>query len=36
MLKICVDMDGTICQNKNINQQYYDVEPMDGAVKTLY
>jgi len=35
MLKICVDMDGTICKNKNINQHYYDVEPMDGAVETL-
>lgn len=34
-MRICVDMDGTICKNKILNQDYYDVEPIDGAVETL-
>ena len=34
-MRICVDMDGTICKNKIGEQQYFDVEPIDGAVDTL-
>ena len=34
-MKICVDMDGTICQNKKKGQDYYDVEPMPAAVQSL-
>lgn len=34
-MKICVDMDGTICNNKLQNQDYYDVEPTYNAVLTL-
>ena len=34
-MKICVDMDGTICKNKQETQDYYDVEPISGAVEAL-
>lgn len=34
-MRICVDMDGTICKNKTENQDYYEVEPIEGAVETL-
>ncbi len=34
-MRICVDMDGTICENKLAGQDYYDVKPMPGAVDTL-
>ena len=34
-MKICVDMDGTICKNKKEWQDYYDVEPMPDAAHSL-
>ena len=34
-MKICVDMDGTICKNKSEGQDYYDVEPIEDARETL-
>lgn len=34
-MKICVDMDGTICKNKLDGQDYYDVEPLEDAAETL-
>tara|TARA_Y100000310_G_scaffold163309_1_gene163149 strand:- start:2255 stop:2620 length:366 start_codon:yes stop_codon:yes gene_type:complete len=34
-MRICVDMDGTICQNKIGSQDYYEVEPMLGASEAL-
>ena len=34
-MRICVDMDGTICQNKVEDQNYYDVKPIPGAVQAL-
>lgn len=34
-MKICVDMDGTICENKSVDQDYYDVQPIKDAVETL-
>lgn len=34
-MRICVDMDGTICQNKVGSQDYYEVEPILGAPAAL-
>jgi capsule biosynthesis phosphatase len=34
-MRICVDIDGTICENKAEGQDYYDVKPVPGAVDTL-
>jgi|TARA_Y100000310_G_C20501608_1_gene724278 capsule biosynthesis phosphatase len=34
-VKICVDLDGTICETKTKDQSYKDVKPLDGAVDTL-
>lgn len=34
-MRICIDMDGTICKNRNAEQSYSDVEPMDEAVETI-
>jgi len=34
-MRICVDMDGTICQNKVGSQDYYDVTPIPGAPEAL-
>lgn len=35
MLRICVDLDGTICETKKADQNYEDVLPLPGAVETL-
>ena len=35
-MKICVDLDGTIAQNKKTGQEYQNVLPMDGASETLH
>ena len=35
MLKICVDLDGTICETKSEGQSYKDVKPLENAVETL-
>jgi len=34
-MKICVDLDGTICKNKTNDQNYYELEPIENAVETL-
>ncbi len=34
-MKICIDMDGTICKNKVEGQDYYDVEPIENSVQVL-
>lgn len=34
-MKICVDIDGTICQNIKRGDNYYDALPIVGAVETL-
>jgi len=34
-MRICVDLDGTICETKSIDQNYGDVKPLPGAVDTL-
>ena len=33
--RFCIDLDGTICKNKTEDQNYQDVEPIEGAVDTL-
>ena len=33
--RLCIDLDGTICENKKDNQTYQDVLPMPCAVKRL-
>jgi len=35
MMKICVDLDGTICENTSPGVSYADVKPLPGAVDTL-
>ena len=30
-MRICIDLDGVICQLKKDNQQYSDLQPMPGA-----
>jgi capsule biosynthesis phosphatase len=34
-MKICVDLDGTICENLRSGITYKDVKPLPGAVETL-
>lgn len=34
-MRICIDLDGTICTIKKPNQTYEDVEPLVGAVEKL-
>ena len=34
-MKICVDLDGTICETKTPGQSYKDVKPLENAVDTL-
>ena len=34
-MRICVDLDGTICTTKTPEQSYEDVTPLPGAVDTL-
>lgn len=34
-MRICCDLDGTICNMKTSDMSYSDVVPMDGAVETL-
>ncbi len=34
-MRICVDLDGTICSTKTAEQSYEDVVPLPGAVDTL-
>lgn len=35
MLKLAIDLDGTICQNKIAGLKYSDADPVPGAVETL-
>lgn len=34
-MRICVDIDGTICRTRRPEQEYRDVEAMPGAVEAL-
>lgn len=34
-MRICVDLDGTICYTKKDGEKYEDVLPIPGAVETL-
>ena len=34
-MRICIDLDGTICKNKLPGQSYADLEPIPGAVEAL-
>ena len=34
-MRICIDMDGTICKTRRTNQSYSDVEPMEGVREAL-
>lgn len=34
-MRIVVDLDGTICEIREGNQQYSDVEPIPGAIESL-
>jgi capsule biosynthesis phosphatase len=34
-MKICVDLDGTICTDREPGGSYCDVKPLPGAVETL-
>tara|TARA_B100001029_G_scaffold179889_1_gene192190 strand:+ start:12716 stop:13069 length:354 start_codon:yes stop_codon:yes gene_type:complete len=33
--KICIDLDGTICENKSESIDYRDVKPIKDAVKSI-
>jgi capsule biosynthesis phosphatase len=34
-MRICLDLDGTVCENKEDGARYSDVLPMPGAVETI-
>lgn len=34
--RLCVDLDGTICKNKESGQSYEDVDPIPGAIESLW
>ena len=34
-MRICIDIDGTICETKSKNQSYSDVNPLPGAIKYI-
>ena len=34
-MKICIDLDNTICENKKVDQSYSDVKPKEGALEAL-
>lgn len=34
-MRICFDLDGTICYTRKENESYSDVEPIPGAIETL-
>ncbi len=34
-MRLCFDLDGTICENKTGTMTYSDVKPLPGAVETL-
>ena len=34
-MRICVDVDGTICETRRPEQSYSDVEPLEGAIESL-
>lgn len=34
-MRICVDLDGVICQLKKGNELYSDLRPVDGAIEAL-
>lgn len=34
-MRVCIDLDGTICENKLPTQSYHDVEPKPGVVKFI-
>lgn len=34
-MRICIDIDGVICQLKKEHQSYSDVEPLEGAVEKI-
>lgn len=34
-MRICIDLDGTLCELKRSGQSYRDVEPLPGAVERL-
>lgn len=35
-MRICIDLDGTICETKQDHETYADVLPIKGAVETLH
>ncbi len=34
-MRICLDLDGTVCENKKEGERYSEVLPMPGAVETI-
>jgi len=34
-MRICIDMDGTICETKKLNEDYRNVKPKPGAIEAL-
>lgn len=34
-MRICVDLDGVICETKQANQNYSEVKPMPGSIKKM-
>ncbi len=34
-MRICIDLDGVICQLREENQSYQDLEPVEGAVEAV-
>ena len=34
-MRICIDMDGTICESRKEGQSYLDVKPLPGAIEKL-
>lgn len=35
-MRLCIDLDGVICEIKNDNQEYSNVKPIKGSIETLH
>lgn len=34
-MRICIDIDGTICRNKQPHENYIELQPIEGAVSNI-
>ena len=34
-MRICIDVDGTVCKTRQLTQSYSEVKPVEGAIEAL-